>query len=512
MANYNRFGVLSSHTPVESYSPQGHHESLAPRRHPSLLSQTSRSPPAPPVTSSATAQTQNPTIKLEDPFAKPLKTPSPTDPLEPVTPHACPINSHLSQASWQPVVEPAQQSSASTHSSFNPPQSPTAPLQPIPIPDSYEWNGTVYGSLDGIIDASGVAFKIPGEYIGWIKTVITTIVRVQVATAYNALKDKVYEHKAVTNDLFDQLAKKVDNAENVIITNHSTFLEEIEVVKTAADNLEGTMNMQADRIDSQLAQIWEDSQSTMVNVGHLAGELQKLLFRVKPMYDHLKGMGEDLDQLMDKCNELQTKINDLVDINNEQDLKVHKLELDVLLLDKPNQPAKLKPTFAQATAAPPLPVPVVLVPVTPAPAMVAPVAQGLVGKIKVAEPTKFTGDTKELSLEVWIRSIYLWFEASNVTEDWQQVVCAMSFLTGKAADYISDLSDKLILGQQVTLEELLKRLRSAYQEINPVVKAQHDMDVIMEKSYKKLLDFTEAFCPVAFKTQFSDQDLIKRIN
>jgi hypothetical protein len=86
------------------------------------------------------------------------------------------------------------------------------------------------------------------------------------------------------------------------------------------------------------------------------------------------------------------------------------------------------------------------------------------------------------------------------------------YITGKAAEYISDLLDKVVAGQVVTLEDLLKRLHSAYQEINPVVKAQREMDAIMDKSYKKLLDFAEAFRPVAFKTQFSDQDLIKRIN
>jgi uncharacterized protein YabE (DUF348 family) len=109
--------------------------------------------------------------------------------------------------------------------------------------------------LDGVIDASGAAFHILADYIGWIKTVIVTIVKVQVAVAYNTLKDKVYEHKNSAHDLFEQLAKKVDIAETVIINNRAKVEEDMDIIRTAADNLEGTMNMRADGLDSQLSHL-----------------------------------------------------------------------------------------------------------------------------------------------------------------------------------------------------------------------------------------------------------------
>jgi hypothetical protein len=74
--------------------------------------------------------------------------------------------------------------------------SPTKSLLPeLPVPEEYHFEGQVFDTLDKVIEASAKELKIDDTHVNWLRSMIEVIVMTNVNNVYNALRNKIYQHK-----------------------------------------------------------------------------------------------------------------------------------------------------------------------------------------------------------------------------------------------------------------------------------------------------------------------------
>jgi hypothetical protein len=83
--------------------------------------------------------------------------------------------------------------------------------------------------------------------------------------------------------------------------------------------------------------------------------------------------------------------------------------------------------------------------------------------VKVQAPEKFSGNTKDQTIEIWLTQMNLFFRMQGITTDEQQVLYSMNLLTGGASHFMQDYYDRSNNGQPLgTYLDFKNKLLSCY--------------------------------------------------
>jgi hypothetical protein len=130
--------------------------------------------------------------------------------------------------------------------------SPAKSLLPeLPVPEEYHFEGQVFHTLDKVIEASAKELKIDTTHVNWLRSMIEVIVMTNVNNVYNALRNKIYQHKEETTGKFVATYKCIDQI-NSGLDNHENQFPDI---KEAFENVRTTNNDTNVRINNVMGDL-----------------------------------------------------------------------------------------------------------------------------------------------------------------------------------------------------------------------------------------------------------------
>ncbi|TFK57263.1 hypothetical protein OE88DRAFT_1618625, partial [Heliocybe sulcata] len=97
--------------------------------------------------------------------------------------------------------------------------SPTEPLEPIDIPESWQYGGIDYQRLEDAIRASAQDVGIGSVYVDWVVSCFNTFVKRNLGTVYNQLGRKIYEHRHMQDEkniVYDHSSQQTDRNNQMI--------------------------------------------------------------------------------------------------------------------------------------------------------------------------------------------------------------------------------------------------------------------------------------------------------
>jgi hypothetical protein len=343
--------------------------------------------------------------------------------------------------------------------------SPTPSLHEVNIP-SYNIGGTEYANIDKGINTEGEKIGIPPQYIEFIRSTVIGISASQASAFYNALGNKLYEHKQL-------------------------WLEAVDVLQLDIEACRSTMAGQSKTITTLIA----------AN-SKLERELSQL---------HL-----DHDQLNANMRTIHRQ-------NQDINARLALLEAHTQAASAPA--ATAPPQFFYTPSGPQFPPPAgpppppqgpsgpTFVPQPPPAAPSAPVNASSQVRYKVPDPPKFKGiKGSDVTLEQWLQKFGIWSRHCQHTDE-QAIIAALMYLEGGAQQFMTDYADRAAKGLPLgTWTAFEAKLQSGYQQILPQHAAQQKLAEICSKKHGSLSAFAEKFQQYASLTGFSDTDLIQRID
>jgi hypothetical protein len=152
-----------------------------------------------------------------------------------------------------------------------------------------------------------------------------------------------------------------------------------------------------------------------------------------------------------------------------------------------------------------------------APAPVAPVAPAAAPSSHTRLPRmdvpKFSGNTKDQTLEDWVMKMHVYFQHQKVTNNEDRITIALMALEGHLHLYMQEYSMAISKNLQLgTWAEFLSKLETGYKDLAPEKRAQQNLDKVDSKKYTNVCSFAEDFRIWAPKSGYSDVELIARID
>lgn len=417
------------------------------------------------------------TSPLQPPFTP--KKPEVQLPSLECTSQAMPIFSKQSPVT--PKARPMSRTSAASRRS-----SPT----PLPqISPSTEWvfNGEMYDNLDDVINASGKQFGIHESLVDWMTTVVREISRRSSEEVYNECAAQISRHKESIfrdiNDMEERISKAENNVENL------------------TEVLEGMQNA------IQEVKTQQDDRSYVEALGKSFSTMDK----------DIGILNSNQHQVADKLQE----INGVLHENRHTIIKLQQELAGFMSNNRPVTPPSIRMTSPLLAPRPQAPMPPLFPPgisgfqqvpantyTAPAPAVSAPMRASLP---KIAEPPKFKGKS-DLSLEQWLQKMSLWFSWYGIIDDQQKILMGLSYLEGTPADFMNTFAMAVSAGNiPGTWQNFVTQLETGYRQLAPEKTSQQALSDLDKKKFSSMSDFAEKFRTHAVKSQYSNTDLIARI-
>lgn len=331
--------------------------------------------------------------------------------------------------------------SATSHRSEQPPHvSPTPTLAPAYVPDTWDYNGTPYATLEEAANAAAEGSEIPPNIQEWVKDCLRLFALRDVSQVYNALAGKVYEHRDMVNARVNQLEQE--------LAESKVAIRELRVKALTAQARADTTEQRLAMLERNMSQMNTLSQTLAANDAtfntvsqHLAGEIRQLR------------------------------------------------TMATMMPSVPVPPPTQAPTHTQAT-----------------PSWTGP-------RPRIGEPPKFKGATSDMTLENWLTRVEIWLRFQGIVTDDEKIMATMLMLEGGAHAYMDDYSTKITQSLSLgTWAEFIDRLNKGYRQLAPEKDAQAKLDEWCKKNHKTIAKFAENFRLYAFKSGYSDVELIRRID
>jgi hypothetical protein len=172
----------------------------------------------------------------------------------------------------------------------------------------------------------------------------------------------------------------------------------------------------------------------------------------------------------------------------------------------PMAPQYVQPTFQPAPVFAPAPI----VPTAPLVPAAAPLLHTRLLRMDVP---KFSGNTKDQTLEDWVMKMHVYFRYQKVTNDKDWITIALMALEGHPHLYMQEYSMAISKNLQLgTWTEFLLKLETGYKDLALEKRAQHNLDKVDSKKYPNVCSFAKDFCIWAPKSGYSNVELITRID
>jgi hypothetical protein len=172
----------------------------------------------------------------------------------------------------------------------------------------------------------------------------------------------------------------------------------------------------------------------------------------------------------------------------------------------PVAPQYVQPTFQAAPVFAPAPV----APAAPVAPVAAPSSHTCLPRMDVP---KFSGNTKDQTLEDWVMKIHVYFRHQKVTNNEDRITIALMALEGHPHLYMQEYSMAISKNLQLgTWAEFLSKLETGYKDLAPEKRAQQNLDKVDSKKYTNVRSFAEDFRIWAPKSSYSNVELIARID
>jgi hypothetical protein len=401
------------------------------------------------------------------------------------------------------------------------------PFVPEPLDSAYHWNDQTYATLKDIVIASGCTFGISNNLSQWLNIVIKEFTHCNVVVGYNALGDRIQ-----TMDTC--IAESMNKFKTAVYGHFNGLTEHIASVQNILENAVQTAHLQINNLAKRIDKHTEDMDAIDNNV-------QKLHQNLKAFTQDNSDMRQELATT---CAQLQNAHTVIAELQNK--LKTARVE------------SYLGPNFDQPAAAPPawntdwpaepavdwnsawgmpagfqLQVPPPAASVVPqyvqptfqpapvfAPAPVAPV----VPPVPAAAPSlhtclprmdvpKFSGNTKDQTLEDWVMKMHVYFQHQKVTNDKDRITIVLMALKGHPHLYMQEYSMAISKNLQLgTWAEDLSKLKTGYKDLALEKRAQQNLDKVDSKKYTDVCSFAKDFRIWAPKSSYLDVELIARID
>jgi hypothetical protein len=108
---------------------------------------------------------------------------------------------------------------------------------------------------------------------------------------------------------------------------------------------------------------------------------------------------------------------------------------------------------------------------------------------------KFSGNTKDQTLEDWVMKMHVYFWHQKVTNNKDQITIVLMALKGHPHLYMQEYSMAISKNLQLgTWVEFLSKLKTGYKDLAPEKHAQQNLDKVDSKKYTNIRSFAKDFC------------------
>jgi hypothetical protein len=346
------------------------------------------------------------------------------------------FGSHDPWADVQAMPTPRRTRPSTRHAS----RAPT-PFVPEPLDSAYHWNDQTYATLEDVVIASGRTFGVSDNLSQWLNVVIREFTRCDVVVGYNALGDRIQA-------MDTRIAESMNEFETAVYGRFDGFTEHIASVQNMSENAAQTAHSRIDRLDKRVEEHTEDMDAIDEN-------MRKLHRNLKAFTQDNLAMRSELANTRAQLQHAHTVIAKLQD-----KLKTAKVEAYLgpnfdcpatpWNTDWPTEPrvgwndawgmpagfqpqvpppaAPAAPQYVQPTfqAAPVF----ALAPVAPAVPLAPVAAPSSHTRLPRMDVPKFSGNTKDQTLEDWVMKMHVYFRHQKVTNDEDRITIALMALEG----------------------------------------------------------------------------------
>jgi DNA polymerase III gamma/tau subunit len=430
------------------------------------------------------------------------------------------FGSHDPWADVQATPTPRRTHPSTRHAS----RAPT-PFVPKPLNSAYHWNDQTYTTLEDVVIASGCTFGVSDNLSQWLNVVIREFTRRDVIVGYNALGDRIQA-------MDTRIAESMNEFETAVYGRFDSFTEHIASVQNMSENAAQTAHSRIDRLDKRVEEHTEDMDAIDENVRKLHRNLKAFTQDNSAMRSELANTRAQLQHMHTVIAELQDKLKTAkveaylgpnfdrpappprnmdwpmephVDWNDAWGMPAG-FQPQVPPLAAPMAPQYVQPTFQAAP---------VFAPASVAPAApLAPVATpSSHTRLPHMDVPKFSGNTKDQTLEDWVMKMHVYFRHQKVTNDEDRITIALMALEGHLHLYMQEYSMAISKNLQLgTWAEFLSKLETGYKDLALEKRAQQNLDKVDSKKYTNVRSFAEDFRIWAPKSGYSNVELIARID
>jgi hypothetical protein len=430
------------------------------------------------------------------------------------------FGSHDPWADVQATPTPRRTHPSTRHASCAP-----TPFVPEPLDSAYHWNDQTYATLEDVVIASSCTFGVSDNLSQWLNVVIREFTRRDVVVGYNALGNRI---QAMDN----RIAESMNEFETAVYGRFDGFTEHIASVQNMAENLAQAAHARVDHLAKRINEQTKDMDAIDENVRKLHRNLKAFTQDNLAMRSELANTRAQLQHAHTVIAELQDKLKTAkveaylgpnfdchappprntdwptepcVDWNNAWGMPAG-FQPQVPPPAAPTAPQYVQPTFQAAPAFAPVPVAPVVPPVPAA----APSSHTCLPRMDVP---KFSGNTKDQTLEDWVMKMHVYFRHQKVTNDEDRITIALMALEGHLHSYMQEYSMAISKNLQLgTWAEFLSKLETGYKDLAPEKRAQQNLDKVDSKKYTDVRSFAKDFRIWAPKSGYSDVELIARID
>jgi hypothetical protein len=428
------------------------------------------------------------------------------------------FGSHDPWADVQATPTPRRTRPSTRHASCAP-----TPFIPEPLDSAYHWNDQTYATLEDVVIASGRTFGVSDNLSQWLNVVIREFTRRDVVVGYNTLGDRIQA-------MDTRIAESMNKFETAVYGRFNGLTEHIASVQNISENSAQAAHARIDhlakRIDKQtkdmdaidenvrklhqnLKAFTQDNSAMRSELANTRAQLQHAHMVIAELQDKLKTakveayLGPNFNCPAPPPQNMDWPTEPRVDWNDAWGMPAG-FQPQVPPPAVPTAPQYVQPTFQPAP---------VFAPAAPAVPLAPAAAPSLHTRLPCMDVPKFSGNTKDQTLEDWVMKMHIYFCHQKVTNDEDRITIALMALEGHPHSYMQEYSMAISKNLQLgTWAEFLSKLETGYKDLAPEKRAQQNLDKVDSKKYTDVRSFAEDFCIWAPKSGYSNVELIARID
>jgi hypothetical protein len=316
----------------------------------------------------------------------------------------------------------------------------------------YHWNNQTYATLEDVVIASGRTFGVSDNLSQWLNVVIREFTRRDVVVGYNALGDRIQAMDTC-------IAELINEFETAVYGRFDGFTEHVASVQNMAENAAQMAHSWIDCLDKRVEEHTKDMDAIDDNVRKLHWNLKAFTQDNSAMRSELANTHAQLQHAHTVIAELQDKLKTAkveaylgpnfdcpapppqntdwptepcVDWNDAWGMPAG-FQPQVPPLVAPTAPQYVQPTFQAAQVF----APALVAPAAPVAPVAAPSSHTCLPRMDVP---KFSGNTKDQTLEDWVMKMHVYFHHQKVTNNEDRITIALMALEGHPHLYMQEYS------------------------------------------------------------------------